>query len=75
MELIQMDMSSLGDDPDEVSGSSRIYNNARPGMLLESMYQIRSSTAVLLANEIDKAGSGRNGLPVSHIQTEHQSRQ
>lgn len=67
MELIQMDMSSLGDDPDEVSGSSRIYNNARPGMLLESMYQIRSSTAVLLANEIDKAGNGRSGHIASDI--------
>ena len=33
MAIIQMDMSSLGDDPDEISGSSRIYQNARPGML------------------------------------------
>lgn len=60
MELIQMDMSSLGRDPDEISGTSRIYNNARPGMLLESMYHLRSSTAVLLANEVDKAGSMGN---------------
>ena len=67
MAIIQMDMSSLGDDPDEVSGSSRIYNNARPGMLLENMYQIRTSTAVLLANEIDKAGGGRHSRAASDI--------
>ncbi len=58
MPIIQMDMSSLGEDPDEISGSSRIYSNARPGMLIESMFHIRSSTAVLLANEVDKAGGG-----------------
>ncbi len=60
MGIIQMDMSSLGEDPDEISGSSRIYANARPGMLLESMFQLQSSTAVLLANEVDKAGGGKS---------------
>lgn len=59
MEIIQMDMSSLGEDADEISGSSRIYSNGRPGLLLENMLRIRSSTAVLLANEIDKADKGR----------------
>ena len=60
MGIIQIDASGLGKDPETVSGSSRIYNNARPGMLLESMYQLRSSTALLLANEIDKGGSDQN---------------
>lgn len=59
MGIIQMDMSSLGEDPDEISGTSRTYANARPGMLLESMFQLRSSTAVLITNEVDKAG-GKN---------------
>lgn len=67
MAIIQMDMSSLGEDPDEISGSSRIYSNARPGMLLESMYRIRSSTAVLLANEVDKAGEGKGGRSAADI--------
>lgn len=65
--IIQMDMSSLGDDPDEISGSSRIYGNARAGMLLESMFSIRSSNAVLLANEIDKAAEGRSGRCAADI--------
>lgn len=67
MAIIQMDMSSLGDDPDEISGSSRIYQNARPGMLAESMFRIRSSTAVLLANEVDKAGEGKGGRSAADI--------
>lgn len=58
---IQMDMSTLGDDPDAISGSSRIFSNARPGLLLESMFTLRSSTALLIANEVDKAaGKGRS---------------
>ena len=61
MPLIQLDMTSVGNDPDAVSGTSRIYSNARPGLILESMFQIRSSTAVLLANEVDKAGEGKGG--------------
>lgn len=67
MPLIQLDMSSVGDEPDEISGSSRIYTNARPGMMVESMFQIRSSTAVLLANEVDKAGDGKSGRCASDI--------
>lgn len=55
--LLQLDMSSAGDKADEISGTSRIYSNARPGMLLEKMYQSRSSTAVLLINEADKANA------------------
>lgn len=67
MQLIQMDMSSLGDDAEAVSGTPRIYSNARPGMLLESMMKIRSSTAVLLANEVDKAGEGKSGPSAANI--------
>lgn len=67
MAIIQMDMSSLGEDTEEISGSSRIYSNARPGMLLESMLRIRSSTAVLLANEVDKAGEGKGGRSAADI--------
>lgn len=55
MPLIQMDMSSVGEDTEPISGSSRIFSNARPGALLGGMYTHRSSTAVLLVNEVDKA--------------------
>lgn len=67
MPLIRMDLSALGDSPDEVSGSSRIYTNARPGMLLEHMFRVRSSTAVLLANEVDKAGDSKGGRNAADI--------
>ncbi len=67
LQIIQMDMSSLGADPDEISGSSRIYSNAQPGMLLQNMLRIRSSTAVLLANELDKAGEGKSSRSAADI--------
>lgn len=60
MPIIQMDMSSIGEEAETISGSSRIYYNASPGLLLSRMFEIGSSTAVLLANEVDKAsGDGR----------------
>ena len=55
--IVQMDMSSMGEEAETISGSSRIYSNARPGDLLDSMFHYRSSTVVLIANEVDKAGS------------------
>lgn len=54
--LIELDVPHLGKDSDAISGSSRIYENARPGLLLNSMYDVRSSSAVLLINEVDKTG-------------------
>lgn len=60
--IIQMDIPTLGDSPDTISGSSRIYYNGRPGMLLESMYTIHSSTALLLANEVDKAAGAESNV-------------
>jgi len=65
--LIQLDLSSTGEDPDGISGSNRVFANARPGMLLESMFRVRSSTAVLLTNEVDKAGEGKSGRSASDI--------
>lgn len=57
MPIIQMDMSTIGESAETISGTSRIYTNAREGLLLEGMFSVRSSTAVLLANEIDKASN------------------
>lgn len=56
--MIYLDFSSIGSEADTICGTSRIYGNARPGLILEQMYHNRSATAVLLANEIDKAGAG-----------------
>ena len=60
--MLPIDVSSIGGDPEYLSGSSRIYANARPGRIVDGMYASRSSTGVLLINEIDKASSqGRDG--------------
>ena len=60
--IISIDISSIGGDPEELSGSSRIYGNGRPGIVLDKMLSARSSTGVLLINEIDKAtAKGRDG--------------
>ena len=67
MPLIQLDMSSLGSDPEAVSGSPRMFSNAKPGILLSRMHEVRSSTALLLANEVDKAGAGEDGRSTADI--------
>lgn len=63
MPLIQIDISTVGTDRETISGSARIFSNASPGSLLKGMYTYQSSTAILLANEIDKvAGEARDTL-------------
>lgn len=52
--MIRIDGSTLGASAEEVSGSSRVYSNARPGRIVERMLSARSKTGVLLINEIDK---------------------
>lgn len=60
--VIPLDISSLGSDPEGVSGSSRIYSNARPGLILDKLRIAGSATGVLLINEVDKATEqGRDG--------------
>ena len=58
--LIQLDINSIGRDPENLTGSSRTYSNSSMGFLLERMHQNRSSTAVLLASELDKGLSDQN---------------
>lgn len=58
--LIPLDFSSLGTEASPICGTPRIYYNARPGLILEHMYQNRSSSAVLLANEIDKVADANS---------------
>lgn len=52
--LIQIDMSTLRENADHICGSPRIYSNARQGKLINDMYTHRTSTNILLANEVDK---------------------
>lgn len=55
--VILLDMSVIGKDVEPISGSSRIYQNARPGDILDRMFDERSAAGVLLINELDKAFS------------------
>ena len=60
--VIPIDVSSIGSDPEYLSGSPRIFSNAKPGRIADGMHVAKSSTGVLLINEIDKASSqGREG--------------
>ena len=60
---VTIDFSSLK-DIEAITGSSRIYSNARPGMILEKLYSVRSANVALILNEIDKASfNGGHGNP------------
>lgn len=54
MPLIELDVPTLGKDPEALCGSSRVFSNGKPGMLAESFNRFHSSQAVLLVNELDK---------------------
>jgi len=60
--VIAVDVSSIGSDPEELAGSSRIYGNGKPGYVFEKMFSARSRNGVLLINELDKATAhGKDG--------------
>lgn len=51
-----LDMSTIR-DPGALTGSPRIYTNARPGRIMEAFVQAGSSNVVFVINELDKADS------------------
>ena len=58
-----LDMSSIN-DPEQLTGSSRIYSNAKPGIIMEAFSMAGESNLVFIINELDKAASGKgNGNP------------
>ena len=58
-----LDMSSIN-DPEQLTGSSRIYSNAKPGIIMEAFSMAGESNLVFIINELDKATSGKgNGNP------------
>ncbi len=58
-----LDMSSIN-DPEQLTGSSRIYANAKPGIIMEAFSAAGESNLVFIINELDKAASGKgNGNP------------
>ena len=64
-----LDMSSIN-DPEQLTGSSRIYGNAKPGIIMEAFSMAGESNLVFIINELDKAASGKgNGNPADVLLT------
>ena len=62
-------MSSIN-DPEQLTGSSRIYANAKPGIIMEAFSIAGESNLVFIINELDKAASGKgNGNPADVLLT------
>lgn len=64
-----LDMSSIN-DPEQLTGSSRIYSNAKPGIIMEAFSNSGTSNLVFIINELDKSASGKgNGNPADVLLT------
>lgn len=64
-----LEMSSIN-DPEQLTGSSRIYSNAKPGIIMETFEKAESSNLVFIINELDKASAGKgNGNPADVLLT------
>lgn len=64
-----LDMSSIN-DPEQLTGSSRVYANAKPGIIMEAFSIAGESNLVFIINELDKAASGKgNGNPADVLLT------
>ena len=51
-------MSSIH-DPEQLTGSSRVYANAKPGIIMEAFSAAGESGLVFIINELDKASNGK----------------
>ena len=67
MSWTTLEMSSIN-DPEQLTGSSRIYANAKPGLIMEAFANAEKSNLVFIINELDKASSG-NGNPADVLLT------
>ena len=64
-----LDMSSIN-DPEQLTGSSRVYANAKPGIIMDAFSMAGESNLVFIINELDKAASGKgNGNPADVLLT------
>jgi ATP-dependent Lon protease len=55
-----LDMSTIH-DPEAITGSPRVYANAKPGLIMEAFSRAGASNLVFIINELDKAESSDNG--------------
>ena len=64
-----LDMSSIN-DPEQLTGSSRIYANAKPGIIMDAFAMAGESNLVFIINELDKVAAGKgNGNPADVLLT------
>lgn len=64
-----LDMSSIN-DPEQLTGSSRVYANAKPGIIMEAFSMAGESNLVFIINELDKAAAGKgSGNPADVLLT------
>lgn len=64
-----LDMSAIR-DPEALTGSPRVYSNAKPGRIMEAFAQAGSSNLVFIINELDKADTaGAGGSPADALLT------
>lgn len=69
MSWTTLEMSSIN-DPEQLTGSSRVYSNAKPGLIMEAFEKAESSNLVFIINELDKAAAGKgNGNPADVLLT------
>lgn len=62
-------MSSIN-DAEQLTGSSRIYSNAKPGIIMEAFNMAGENNLVFIINELDKATAGNgNGNPADVLLT------
>ncbi|MCC6095282.1 MAG: AAA family ATPase [Eubacterium sp.] len=54
-----LDMSAIT-DPEALTGSPRVYANAKPGLIMEAFSRAGSDNLVFIINELDKADQGDN---------------
>lgn len=66
---ISLDMSTIH-DAEALTGSPRVYANAKPGRIMEGFAQAATSNLVFIINELDKADvSSPNGNPADALLT------
>ena len=64
-----LDMSTIRDIED-LTGSSRIYSNGRPGRIIQQLYGVKNANAVMVINELDKANANNGkGNPADALLT------
>lgn len=64
-----LDMSTIRDIED-LTGSSRIYSNGRPGRIIQQLYAAKSANQVMVINELDKSNTNNGrGNPADALLT------